>query len=64
MTIYFEQYKKLRLEIFYTEDGYCYAVCDHPFRLETLESELCYEPKQAFERLKKKIDFIYDDWVE
>ncbi|MCF2149787.1 hypothetical protein IQ276_025845 [Desmonostoc muscorum LEGE 12446] len=60
MTVYFEQYKELLLEIFYTEDGYCYAACDHPFGHGTLESELCYEPKQAFERLKMKIDFIYD----
>ncbi|OKH16834.1 hypothetical protein FACHB389_35310 [Nostoc calcicola FACHB-389] len=59
MTVYYETHKNLLLEIFYTEDGYCYAACEHPFKLESLESELCYEPKQAFERLKKKIDFIY-----
>lgn len=59
MTVYYENYKGLLLEIFYTEDNFCYAACEHPFKLELLESELCHELKQAFERLKKKIDFIY-----
>ncbi|MEH1796417.1 hypothetical protein [Nostoc sp.] len=59
MTVYYENYKSLLLQIFYTEDNFCYAACEHPFKLESLESELCDKPKQAFERLKKKIDFIY-----
>ncbi|WP_335010838.1 hypothetical protein [Nostoc sp.] len=59
MTVYYETYKNLLLEIFYTEEGFCYAACEHPFKLESLESELCSDAKQAFERLKSKIDFIY-----
>ena len=59
MTVYFENYKSLLLEIFYTEDGYCYASCEHPFTLNQIESEHCYTPREAFDRLKKKIDFIY-----
>ena len=58
MTVYYETYESLLLEIFYTENGLCYAACEHPFTLGLLKSELCYEPKQAFERLKKKIDLI------
>jgi hypothetical protein len=59
MTVHYETYKSLLLEIFYTDDGYCYASCEHPFKLQTIESEHCDTPQQAFERLKKKIDFIY-----
>ncbi len=61
MTVYYEQHCSLLLEIFYTEDGYCYACSDHPFEPQTIESELCCEPKEAFEKLKKKIDSIYAD---
>lgn len=61
MTVYFETYRGLTLEIFYTEEGYCYAACDHPFKLENLESEWCNTPREAFDRLKKKIDFLYED---
>lgn len=61
MTVHYETYEGLLLEIFYTEDGYCYASCRHPFKLSLIESELCNTPKEAFDRLKKKIDFIYLD---
>ncbi|HIK27964.1 MAG TPA: hypothetical protein IGR89_07810 [Oscillatoriaceae cyanobacterium M7585_C2015_266] len=51
------------VEIYYTEgeEGYYFAVCEHPFTFARIESELCNSPKEAFERIKKKIDFIYDE---
>ncbi|OYD99780.1 MULTISPECIES: hypothetical protein [unclassified Nostoc] len=64
MTLLYEKHQGLLLEIFYTEDNYCFASCEHPFRLEIIESELCYTPKQAFDRLKGKIDLIYADYKD
>ncbi|MEH2325225.1 MAG: hypothetical protein V7K32_17025 [Nostoc sp.] len=63
MTVLYEKHQEILLEIFYTEDGYCYASCE-PFKLEILESELCNSPKRVFDRLKEKINFIDTDYEE
>ena len=64
MTVLYKKHRGLLIEIFYTEEGYCYASSEHPFKLEAIESELCHTPNQAFDRLKGKIDLIYADYKD
>lgn len=63
MTLRYQKYRDLVLEIFYAEDGSCYASCEHAFKPGVIvESQICEHPKQAFDRLKSKINFIYADY--
>ncbi|MBD2491271.1 hypothetical protein [Aulosira sp. FACHB-615] len=59
MTVHYQNYKGLLLEIFFTEDGFCYAACESPLRDGVIQSETCLSPGLAFDALKQKLDSIY-----
>lgn len=60
MTVYYEVYKGILLEIFYEENGLCYAACDNPFG-GFIESKRFQTPREAFENIKTILDV---SWFE
>lgn len=57
MTARFDYHNGILLELYYTEDGKCYAACENPIGyLGMWESERFDKPSDAFENLKNKID--------
>lgn len=57
MTARFDYHEGILLELYYTQEGKCYAACENPIGyLGTWESERFDNPSEAFENLKNKID--------